>query len=250
LIWIDGRSRILVDAGGGAFLRFAEAGARFDDLALIAISHLHPDHVSDLPALLWGDFARKTPLPIAGPSGNADAPGFRTFLQQLFAQQSGVFRMLGATLGGAGRGTALDITVVDTASPKPSTVLERDGVLVTAFGVPHGNIPSLAYRVKIGERAIVFGSDQTGTDPRFAEFARGADLLVLHMTVGVGAKNPLHAAPDVVGQVARDAKPARLILSHLDAGTPANLDLAVAEVKKHYTGPITVAADLQCTPLP
>src|SRR5262245_4831706 len=56
LIWIDGRSRILVDAGGGAFLRFGEAGGRFEDLALIAISHLHPDHVSDLPALLWGDF--------------------------------------------------------------------------------------------------------------------------------------------------------------------------------------------------
>lgn len=66
------------------------------------------------------------------------------------------------------------------------------------------------------------------------------------MTVGVGAKNPLHAAPDVVGQVARDAKPARLILSHL---SPFNLEAAVAEVKKHCTGPITVAADLQCTPL-
>jgi ribonuclease BN (tRNA processing enzyme) len=67
------------------------------------------------------------------------------------------------------------------------------------------------------------------------------------MTVGIGAKNPLHAAPDVVGQVARDAKPAKLILSHLD---PGNIDAAVAEVKKQFTGQITVAADLQCTPLP
>ena len=214
LMWIDGRSRVLVDAGGGAFLRFGEAGGRFEDLTLVAISHLHPDHVSDLPALLWGDFARTTPLPIAGPSGNADVPAFRTFLQQLFDQQSGVFRMLGATLGGTGRGAPLEITVLDTGSPRSSTVLERDGLVVTAFGVPHGNIPTLAYRVKVGDRAIVFGTDQTGTDPRFVEFARGADLLILHMTVGVGVKSPLHAAPDVVGQVARDAKPARLILSH------------------------------------
>jgi hypothetical protein len=93
----------------------------------------------------------------------------------------------------------------------------------------------------------VFGTDQTGTDPRFVEFARGADLLVLHMTVGVGVKSPLHAAPDVVGRIARDAKPARLILSHLD---PGNLDEAVAEVKKQYTGPMTIGADLQCTPVP
>ena len=125
-------------------------------------------------------------------------------------------------------------------------VLEGDGFVVTAFRVPHGNILALAYRIRVGDRAIVFGTDQTGTDPRFAEFARGADLLVLHMTVGVGARNPLHAAPDVVGQVARDAKPARLILSHLD---PPDLDAAVAKVKKHYTGPIAAAADLQCTPL-
>jgi ribonuclease BN (tRNA processing enzyme) len=247
LVWIDGRSRVLVDAGGGAFLRFGEAGGHFDDLALIAISHLHPDHVSDLPALLWGDFVRKTTLPIAGPSGNADVPAFRTFLQQLFDQQTGAFRMLGSTLGGVGRVAPLDIIVVDTATAKPATVLERDGLVVTAFGVPHGNIPTLAYRVRVGDRAIVFGTDQTGSDPRFAEFARGADLLVLHMTVGVGVKSPLHAAPDVVGQLARDAKPARLILSHLD---PGHLDAAVAEVKQHYTGPMTVAADLQCTPLP
>jgi len=246
LIWIDGRSRVLVDTGGGAFLRFGEAGGRFDDLALIAISHLHPDHVSDLPALLWGDFVRKTTLPIAGPTGNADVPAFGTFLHQLFDQQTGSFRMLGSTLGGVGRVAPLDIIVVDAASAKPATVLERDGLVVTAFGVPHGNIPTLAYRVRVGDRAIVFGTDQTGTDARFAEFARGADLLVLHMTVGVGVKSPLHAAPDVVGQVARDAKPARLILSHLD---PGDLDAAVAEVKKQYAGPITVAADLQCTPL-
>jgi ribonuclease BN (tRNA processing enzyme) len=247
VIWIDGRSRILVDAGGGAFLRFAEAGAQFDDLALIAISHLHPDHVSDLPALLWGDFVRKAPLPVAGPSGNADVPGFRPFLQRLFDQQSGAFTMMGARVGGTGRGSPLEITVVDAASAKPSTVFERDGVVVTALGVPHGNIPALAYRVNVGGRAIVFGTDQTGADPRFAEFARGADLLVLHLTIDVGVKSPLHAAPDVVGQVARDAKAARLILSHLD---PNNLDAAVAEVKKHYTGPVTIATDLQCTSLP
>jgi ribonuclease BN (tRNA processing enzyme) len=255
LIWIDGRSRILVDAGGGAFLRFAEAGGQFEDLTLIAISHLHPDHVSDLPALLWGNFVRKTPLPIAGPSGNADVPDFRAFLERLFDQQTGAFRMLGATLGGAsraslggaGRLTRLEIVVVDVASDKPSSVLERDGLIVTAFRVPHGDIPTLAYRIRVGDRAIVFGTDQTGTDPRFAEFARGADLLVLHMTVGVGAKNPLHAAPDRVGQVARDAKPAQLILSHLD---PNNLEAAVAEVKKNYSGPVTVASDLQCTPVP
>ena len=50
LIWRDGRPIIMVDAGGGTYLRFAEAGARLADLSLLAISHLHADHVADLPA--------------------------------------------------------------------------------------------------------------------------------------------------------------------------------------------------------
>ena len=53
LVWRGGRAVVMVDAGGGTFLRFGEAGARLQDLSLLAISHLHPDHVSDLPALLW-----------------------------------------------------------------------------------------------------------------------------------------------------------------------------------------------------
>lgn len=52
LLWIDGKGRVLVDIGGGAFLRFGQAKAQLGDLWLIAISHLHPDHVSDLPAPL------------------------------------------------------------------------------------------------------------------------------------------------------------------------------------------------------
>jgi ribonuclease BN (tRNA processing enzyme) len=53
LLWIGGQARMLVDMGGGAYLRFGQSGAKLSDLALVAISHLHPDHVSDLPALLW-----------------------------------------------------------------------------------------------------------------------------------------------------------------------------------------------------
>jgi ribonuclease BN (tRNA processing enzyme) len=256
LLWVDGRSRFLVDVGGGAFLRFIEAGGRFEDLSLIAISHLHPDHVSDLPALLWGDFVRKSTLPIAGPSGNTHVIGFPAFLHQLFDQRTGAFGMLGPTLGGENRAVLggtnriarLEVLVADAASEKPMTVFDRDGIAVTALRVPHGDVPTVAYRIRIGDRSVVFGSDQTGTDRSFIDFSRGADVLVLHMTVGVGLTNhPLHASPEALGPLARDAKPGRLILSHLDQG---NRDASVTEIRKHYAGPITVATDLLCTPVP
>src|SRR5262245_34544279 len=52
LLWVDGQARLLVDMGGGAHHRFGQARAKIEDLSLLAVSHLHPDHVSDLPALL------------------------------------------------------------------------------------------------------------------------------------------------------------------------------------------------------
>ncbi|MDQ7084612.1 MAG: MBL fold metallo-hydrolase [Sulfurovum sp.] len=46
LIWIDGKSRILVDFGGGASLRFEEVGAEIEDLEVILLTHLHVDHTA------------------------------------------------------------------------------------------------------------------------------------------------------------------------------------------------------------
>ena len=248
LLWIDGRARLLVDAGGGAFLRFGQSEAKLRDLAMVAITHLHPDHVSDLPALLWlSQRIRMEPLPISGPSGNSAAPDFSMFLRRLFDEKNGAFPLLGPTLGGAqtefGGGARLDVSVVDVDKATPSTVFDRQGIRVTALGIPHGPMPTLAYRVETAGRSIVFSSDQTGTDPKFVLFAKGANALIMHLATN-GSNSPLHAAPSVVGQVARDVGPNRLILGHI--GTFA-LDPAIGDVKKFYAGPLTIGSDLQCT---
>jgi ribonuclease BN (tRNA processing enzyme) len=250
LLWIDGQAKLLVDAGGGAFLRFGQAQAKLSDLSLVAISHFHPDHVSDLPALLWlSTYARKEILPIAGPSGNDLVPSFPTFLSRLFDAKTGAFQVLGTTLGGApvagvGGGVRLDVGVVDVTKAEPSTVFDRDGLTVTALGIPHGNIPALAYRVQTRNVSVVFSSDQNGTNPRFVDFAHGANVLIMHLAIAAGTTNPIHAAPAVVGRIAQDAGVGRLIVSHIGQ---FDLDAAIADLKKFYTGPLTVGADLQCT---
>ena len=247
LLWMDGRARMQVDAGGGAYLRFGQAQAQLSDLWLLAVSHLHPDHVSDLPALLWlSDQTRQEPLPVTGPSGNDAMPAFPAFLSRLFDPTGGAFQILGGTMGGAGRGVPLDVGVVDVANAEPSTVLDRAELTVTALGIPHGNIPALAYRVQAGDVSVVFSTDQNGTDPTFTEFARDADALVMHLAVSA-RNSPLHASPAVVGRVAQEAGVGRLILSHIGL---FDLEPAVAEVRKYYTGSLTVGADLQCTPVP
>jgi ribonuclease BN (tRNA processing enzyme) len=251
LLWIGDQAKVLVDTGGGAFLRFGQSQAKLSDLSLVAISHLHPDHVSDLPALLWlSHQIRKDKLPIVGPSGNDVAPSFTTFLSRLFDEKNGAFQVLGPTLGATqgklGGGVRLEASVVDANKAEPSTVFDQQGVTVTALGIPHGNLPTLAYRVQARDVSVVFSSDQTGTNPRFIEFAKGANVLIMHLAIAAGAKSPLHASPAVVGRVAQEAGVGRLIVSHIGL---FDVDVAIAELKKFYTGPITVGADLQCTPV-
>jgi ribonuclease BN (tRNA processing enzyme) len=112
------------------------------------------------------------------------------------------------------------------------------------MGIPHGNVPALAYRVQTPEASVVFSSDQNGTNPRFVEFARGADILIMHLAIAAGTTNPLHASPGVVGRIAQDAGVGRLIVSHIGQ---FDLDAAIAELKNFYKGPLTIGADLQCT---
>jgi len=256
LLWVGGQAKMLVDMGGGAYLRFGQSRAKTSDLALVAISHLHPDHVSDLPAFLWlSKQVRTEPMPIVGPSagkgvagsaGNDVAPDFPTFLSRLFDEKTGAFQVLGGTLGGGGNGVRLNVSVVDVMKAEPSTVFEGQGLKVTALGIPHANMPTLAYRVETSDGSIVFSSDQNGTDPKFVDFAKNANVLIMHLAIAAGATSPLHAAPAVVGRIAQEAGAKRLILSHIGQ---FDLEAAIADVKKSYTGALTVGADLQCTPV-
>jgi len=255
LLWAGGQAKMLVDMGGGAYLRFGQSQAKTSDLALVAISHLHPDHISDLPAFLWlSHQVRTEPLPIVGPSGdsvagpaaNDIAPDFPTFLSRLFDEKNGAFQVLGGTLGGKGNGVRLKVSVVDAKKAEPTPVFEGQGLKVTALGIPHANMPTLAYRVETSDGSIVFSSDQNGTDPKFVDFARNANVLIMHLAIAVGATSPLHAAPAVVGRIAKDANVKRLILSHIGQ---FDLEAAIADVKKSYTGALTVGTDLQCTPV-
>ena len=263
LVWRGGRAVVMVDAGGGTFLRFGEAGARLGDLSLLAISHLHPDHVSDLPALLWlSEVTRHQPLKVAGPTGAGAFPSIDVFLRRLFDATSGAFPILGGTLGQPGQGVRLDVSAVDATVGTASKVWSGDGLEVSAMGVPHGNVPSLAYRVRVGDRSIVFGSDQNGSDERFARFAAGADVLIMHFALSARAPEPLaqlHARPAAVGKLAHQAKAKRLVLSHLIQAPStvktsewfslSDLKGAVGEVRKFFSGRIDTAADLECIPI-
>jgi len=248
LLWVGPQAKLLIDLGGGGFLRFGQSRAKLADLAMLGITHLHPDHTSDIAALMWGsNRARSEPLPVVGPSGNGAAPDVATFLNRMFDAKTGAYQVLGSILGEGQLGTErprLQVSTVDVTKDESTKVFDRDGISVTAVRIPH-TLPAVAYRVQTRGVAVVFSSDQNGTDPKFVDFAKGADVLLMHLAIAAKSpENPGHAAPAVVGRIAHAAGVKRLIVSHIGQ---YNLDEAVAELRAFYTGPLTVGADLQCT---
>lgn len=257
LVWLDGRARLLVDAGGGVFLRFGEAGARFADLDGIALSHLHADHSAALPALLKSGYfsRRERTLPLAGPAGNGRFPGIEAFVASLIADDTGAYAYLNGYLGGTSRLPALDVQEVDIDDPAAIVRIDLgndDRLVLEALPVPHGIVPAVAYRVTLRGYTIVFGADQNGGNPAFTDFAAGADLLVMHLPIPNDADpvaRRLHATPERVGEIARDADPGRLLLSHFMARSLASLDAELASIRRAWKGPLELAEDLRCIDL-
>jgi ribonuclease BN (tRNA processing enzyme) len=253
IVWQDGRSRVMVDAGGGSFVRFGEAGASFDDLDHIAISHFHTDHSADLITFLkTGYFSdRQRPLAVSGPSGGGPFPALDSFLDSLIGS-GGAYAYLGGYQDGSQGLVRIDPVTLDATAREPMPVAEDNGLRITGIGVPHGIVPTIAFRVEIGGNSIVFASDQSGNDASFEEFAREADVLVMHMVVPEnisGAGRALHAPPSRIGEIAAAADAKSLVLSHFMARSLRDLDANIALVRMHYDGPVHVAEDLMCVSL-
>ena len=241
LLWVDGESRILVDAGSGTKDQFHRAGADLADIGLIALSHLHPDHSAELPAILWPNGGSFT---VSGPTGAGVYPSIESFLTTLFGP-GGAYQIVGDR-------SEFEVITVDTSGTDPVDVWHEEAILVRGRSVPHSDVPTIGYRIDIGEISIAFASDQNGSNPAFIDFIRGVDFLVIHMAAGEDATGfiaQLHAKPSAWGQMAQDAQVGRVIVSHISSSSPEVLEERLAIVSASYSGALTVGEDLLCVEL-
>ncbi|MEO8682543.1 MAG: MBL fold metallo-hydrolase, partial [Vicinamibacterales bacterium] len=67
-----GSERLLFDCGRGATLRLAQVGVPIGSISRLFLTHLHSDHVIQIPDLLlagWAGGGRTIPLEVWGPEG-------------------------------------------------------------------------------------------------------------------------------------------------------------------------------------
>jgi ribonuclease BN (tRNA processing enzyme) len=247
---MDGKARVLVDAGGGTFQRFGAAGAELGTLDAIALSHFHTDHSAELPAFVKGMFfmpRRDAPIKVSGPAAGGVFPGLREFAAGMFSE-AGVYRYLGWALQPGTSSADLELLEVPLDRAVHS-VLKSDDLEVEAVSVEHGPVPALAYRVRAGGRTFVFSGDQNGNNPHFIDFAGDADVLVMHHAIPEKADPVaalLHARPSEIARVALLSKARRLVLSHHMQRSLRQLDNATNSIANIYEGPIIVGQDSMC----
>ncbi len=284
LVWVDGAPRVMIDIGPGTVLRFGESGAEPKDLDLLAVTHLHVDHVNDISAMakrgfFWG---RDEKLPVRGPSANTNLPGINDFLTELiYNERSAPYRYLSLDADDDnyivyeyGPDTdseihvPLDLDALAAAEPVMTFESEEHDYQVWALPVQHAHIPSLAYRVDRYDNdgslryRIVVTSDQNLRDPSkpecadcmnlaYVNFIQDADIVVQHFPIEErGYEHPgqtlWHAQPSMIGKVADMANVKMLVLSHLMQGALKELNESVEEIRNAgYTGKIEVAEDLK-----
>ena len=247
ILWIDGKSRILIDFGGGAALRFEEAEAKIGDLDLVLLTHLHIDHTADLPALIKSSFfvRRSRNLPIYGPDENRYMPNTEEFVTRLFDTAKGAWEYMGDYLDGSASYRLLPHTV--PFGKKVRRIYQKNGVSVDAVSVHHGPIPALAYRITVQGKSIVFSGDMNGDYHTLEVLAKGADMLVAHNAVPKGATGiaaNLHMTPDTIGRIAKKAGIHRLILSHRMLRTLGREKESREEIQKYFHGKTEFADDL------
>jgi len=216
--------RVLLDLGSGA-LGPLQRYARLDALDAVVLSHLHPDHFSDVCGLYV--FRRYAPggpvpgtLPVYGPSGAAAR----------IAQAYGT--------GPADLAATYDVRELSDAAP-----LTLGPLTITPYRVVH---PVEAYGIRVEARAgrrteVLAYTGDTDECEGLLPLAKGADLLLAEASFQEGREDArgVHLTGLRAGRAAADAGCRRLLLTHVPVWTEP--EVVLAEARSAFPGPVELA---------
>jgi ribonuclease BN (tRNA processing enzyme) len=215
----EGATRVWVDAGAGTLAELLRHGA-LAELDALWISHLHPDHCSDLGlvrnALAYGPERGARRLPVLGP------PGWRAWFDGAVPDPdatSAVFEMRELVEGEA--------EVFGSIRLRP-------------FPVSHG-VPTFGCRAESDAGVWAYSAD-SGPCAALVELAARADLFLCEAFRSAPEAGELATVmtPEQAGAAAAASGARRLVLTHLHPS--ADPEGAADRARATYAGPVEVAA--------
>jgi len=252
----DDRDLFLFDLGSGGLKNFTGLGLPVTATTKVFLSHLHADHVGDMPTLLYSlaKAGRRDPVEVWGPAGATEALGTRAYADRLQAAHAWDYASL---RGHPGQSGARAITT-EVPYDATTTVYERGGVTITSFPVIHMQDGAVGYRLDYAGRSVVFSGDTRPCLPLIDAAGGGVDLLI-HETfpsprvyaqkAGVPLEfaeavvNGVHTSPVMAGKVFDRVGARMSVMWHL-AVDHDTVGSAYADMRTAYDGPVTIAQDL------
>lgn len=215
----EGQTRVLLDCGAGVTSNLQRV-CGLEQVDDVVISHWHADHSSDAGVLVHG-----------------------RVIQRILGQASGTLRFYAPEsqpdlerVGRADQGCA-------SRAVRPGDALSIGGLRVEFHQTKHP-VCCHAMRVTGPDGAVLVYTADACLTPELAEFCRGADLLVAECSLypGVSGEGPGHMSADDSILLAREACPARLVLTHLPFyGRREDL---VEHVRSGWDGQVDLAHEL------
>lgn len=250
LLWIDGKARVMVDAGGGSSLNFEKAGADFNDLEAILLTHLHVDHSAALPVYIKAGYfsGRESALPVMGPAAGGDFPSTVDFIDAFFSDRpAGVYPYLSDNIR---QQDSTDFLIEARSINSFGNIWQHKlttDINVSAINVSHGAVPALAWRVDYKGCSVSFSGDMNGRSGNLQKLAQNTDLLVANNAIAQQAgriAKKLHMTPQTIGEIAFIAKAGKLALSHFMLRSRDKKSQSIDIIKQKYKGEIILTDDL------
>lgn len=251
LVWIDNRARLLIDTAPGSAANYDRAGADFNDLDAIVLTHLHAAHSADLPAFIEGSIGlgRERPLPIFGPSGSDEFPDTEAFVSRLIGPLGAYPYLADFLTYRSTGGYKISARNVPATGRRRWARFGNEHFRLSAIPVQHGMVPAVAWRVDIGDQHIVFSGDFNNAKNVLSGFAEGADALVVSHAIPENARGEareLYALPSQIGKVANTAGVRMLVLGHRTNRTRGLETQSRDAIEAEYTDSLLFANDLEC----
>lgn len=236
-----GGARLLLDVGSGnsAMRHGAALGLMPEQFGPVLLTHHHGDHVGGLPFLeSWRTLVRPGGPPL-------EVYGTEETLEEVRDLYRVTRRALKVDLDGAV--TAGGQTVLRWHPTEAGQRVALDGT-VLAFPFPADHIPgAVGWRIEAGGVSVVFSGD-TRFSPDLVEASRGARLLIHEVFSTEADKERTyqhgHSTAADAGRAAAQAGVAELVLTHIDSAFHFDPQPLVAEARRYFDGPISVAGDL------
>ena len=247
----------MFDCGVGVTANYLSTGIAPSQMDKVFLTHLHVDHIADLPYIyaFLVAYDRKTPFRVWGPSGKTRELGTAAALEGMKAFTRWHRRSFDTGVQ-VGRGYELDVTELDYKK-NPGTAYDKDGVVIKHFPAVH-QTGAIGYRLEWNGLSVVFSTD--GVPSKFTlEHGRRADVLIHEVAVptkiwaekaGILLEDAerihssAHTTPLALGYVLSKLHPRLCIATHNKFDEMIN-QITYDEIRKNYRGDVILARDLQ-----